>query len=296
MLMIGFLVNSREADEMAQHPMMPFWTDAYLGDTHHLKTIEHGAYFLLLIAAWRSKEGVLPDDDQKLARYAGLTLDKWKKIRPVLETFFCIDNGVWEQGRLTDERNASLAFRKSQSKKAKDRHLKNKDLTQPAASSGHMPTLNPSPSTLIEDTYVSSIPPISPNKTEILMHFENIWKSYPGRGRDGATGAAYKGSKKSAQEKFFTIYKNTKEIDREALVGNIIRACGEYAAFLEHADYPSKQLSTWLNAAGWETDYSVEAGSKECTYIDRGDQDSKLRDRVNATARLVDHLLGGKIN
>lgn len=124
---------------MAEFPMFPLWTDAYLGDTRHLKTIEHGAYLLLLMTAWRSKDGTLPDDDEMLARFTGLTLDKWRKIRPILEPFHTIENGRWIQSRIQDERKANSDFRKSQSKKAKDRHLKNKETTHAAASSGHMP-------------------------------------------------------------------------------------------------------------------------------------------------------------
>lgn len=131
---------------MAISPMMPLWTDAYLGDTHHLNTTEHGAYFLLLMTAWRSSDGMLPDDDERLCKYAKLTLDKWKKIRPVLEVFFVIKDGKWMQSRLMDEREADLRFRKSQSHKARARHLKNKDSHSAAAQAGHMPPPSPSPS------------------------------------------------------------------------------------------------------------------------------------------------------
>lgn len=140
---------------MARSPMMPFWTDAYLGDTRHLTTLEHGAYMLLLITAWRSKDGILPDDDKILARFSGLTVDKWKKIRPVLEQFFDVENGQWLQGRLLDERKADSEFRKNQSEKAKARHLKNKETTHAAASSRHMPPPSPSPSPSQSDTNVS---------------------------------------------------------------------------------------------------------------------------------------------
>ena len=42
---------------MAEAPIMPFATDAYIGDTTHLTTIEHGAYLLLLFAMWRTAGG-----------------------------------------------------------------------------------------------------------------------------------------------------------------------------------------------------------------------------------------------
>jgi uncharacterized protein YdaU (DUF1376 family) len=142
---------------MAISPMFPLWTDAYLGDTRHLSTLEHGAYMLLLITAWRSKDGLLPDDDKLLSRYAGLTIDKWRKIRPILEPFFCIENGVWAQGRLLDERKADFDFRKSQSKKAKARHLKNKETTHAAASCGHMPPPTPTPTPITNKLVIKKV-------------------------------------------------------------------------------------------------------------------------------------------
>ena len=91
---------------MAEFPALPLWTDAYLGDTSHLTTMEHGAYLLLLIVAWRSKDTRLPDDDKLLARYTRCTVGQWKKLRPILEPFFKVEGGFWMQGRLNDEAKA----------------------------------------------------------------------------------------------------------------------------------------------------------------------------------------------
>lgn len=88
---------------MAEFPALPLWTDAYLGDTTHLTTIEHGAYLLLLMTAWRTRECRLPDDDKLLARYARCNAGQWKRLRPILAPFFTIENGHWRQSRLTDE-------------------------------------------------------------------------------------------------------------------------------------------------------------------------------------------------
>jgi uncharacterized protein YdaU (DUF1376 family) len=90
-------------NSMAEFPALPLWTDAYLGDTTHLTTIEHGAYLLLLMTAWRSRDCKLPDDDRLLARYARCSAGQWKRLRPILEPFFVVENGHWWQRRLTDE-------------------------------------------------------------------------------------------------------------------------------------------------------------------------------------------------
>lgn len=88
---------------MAEFPALPLFTDAYLGDTTHLSTFEHGAYLLLLMVSWRSPGCCLPDDDALLARYTRMTRDKWRKARPILEPFFIIENGFWRQARLQNE-------------------------------------------------------------------------------------------------------------------------------------------------------------------------------------------------
>lgn len=82
---------------------MPLFTDAYLGDTTHLSTFEHGAYLLLLIVAWRSPGCCIADDDGLLARYTRMTRDKWRKVRPIVAPFFTIEDGFWHQARLQNE-------------------------------------------------------------------------------------------------------------------------------------------------------------------------------------------------
>lgn len=73
---------------MADFPAMPLFTDAYLADTRHLTTEEHGAYLLLMMEAWRRPECSLPDDDVLLARLSGLTPSRWKEVRPVIIAFW----------------------------------------------------------------------------------------------------------------------------------------------------------------------------------------------------------------
>lgn len=80
---------------------MPLWTDAYLGDTRHLSTFEHGAYLLLLIAAWR-RGGSLPDDDAQLAKISGCTRAQWRKVGPLIRDFFKAEDGQLRQSRLID--------------------------------------------------------------------------------------------------------------------------------------------------------------------------------------------------
>lgn len=88
---------------MAEFPALPLFTDAYLGDTTHLSTFEHGAYMLLLIVSWRSAGCCIPDDDALLCRYTRMTRDKWRKVRPIIEPFFTIRDGFWHQARLQNE-------------------------------------------------------------------------------------------------------------------------------------------------------------------------------------------------
>ncbi len=81
---------------------MPLWIGAYLADTMKLTTLQHGAYLLLLIAYWRER-GPLSDDDEELASTVKASLKEWRALRPKLERFFLIGEGVWRHGRADQE-------------------------------------------------------------------------------------------------------------------------------------------------------------------------------------------------
>jgi uncharacterized protein YdaU (DUF1376 family) len=82
---------------------IPVFPDAYLRDTTHLTTEEHGAYFLLLMAAWGSDDCTLPNDDKRLAALVKMPVAKWKKIAPTVLEFWTIDKGRISQKRLLKE-------------------------------------------------------------------------------------------------------------------------------------------------------------------------------------------------
>jgi uncharacterized protein YdaU (DUF1376 family) len=106
---------------MADFPAMPLWTDAYLGDAYHLSTEEHGAYFLLLIAAWRTPDCRLRDDDKFLARVVKANQQRWnQRLRPAIEGFWDISDGFWTQKRLLKEREKARAICEKRSRLARE--------------------------------------------------------------------------------------------------------------------------------------------------------------------------------
>jgi len=109
---------------------MPLWTDAYLGDTRHLSTLQHGAYLLLLMAMWRNG-GTLPNEEKRLARTAGLSLDKWRKASPEVMELFEVEDGLLTQKRLKLELEKSLGLAQKRalagSAGGKAKWLKNND-------------------------------------------------------------------------------------------------------------------------------------------------------------------------
>jgi uncharacterized protein YdaU (DUF1376 family) len=122
---------------MAQFPALPFWTDAYLADTGHLTTLEHGAYMLLLMAMWRSG-GTLPKNDKRLARFAKLTTPQWNRIKPIILEFMTVsdDGQSVTQGRLRDE----LQYvRDHSTKQAKNSRQRWKNVTAPLGPIGQHP-------------------------------------------------------------------------------------------------------------------------------------------------------------
>ncbi len=135
---------------MAEFPALPLFTDAYLADTRHLTTEEHGAYLLLMMEAWRRPECCLPDDDHLLARLAGLDAERWSAVRQVIMAFWKRDGRrkIWTQKRLAKERSFVMQRSASQRDKAAKRwnnNVKGFAAAQPKQSPADTPTPTPPP-------------------------------------------------------------------------------------------------------------------------------------------------------
>lgn len=87
---------------MSAPPYMKLYVADYLGDTHHLGALEHGAYLLLLMAMWRAG-GSLPAIDANLAKMARCTTDQWAEIRDAVLPFFKRARGRLTHKRLGEE-------------------------------------------------------------------------------------------------------------------------------------------------------------------------------------------------
>lgn len=88
---------------------MPLYVGEYLADTTNLNTEQHGAYFLMLLAAWK-RGGRLPNDDGQLTSITKLSPARWKAHRAILLELFRIEGDVLLHKRVTQEREKAQAI------------------------------------------------------------------------------------------------------------------------------------------------------------------------------------------
>jgi uncharacterized protein YdaU (DUF1376 family) len=88
---------------------MPLYVGEYLADTTNLNTEQHGAYCLMLMAAWK-RGGTLPHDDSQLSSITKLSAARWKAHRTILVDFFKLQDGVLVHKRVTEERLKAQAI------------------------------------------------------------------------------------------------------------------------------------------------------------------------------------------
>lgn len=155
------LTTLRKTHKMAEFPALPLFTDAYMADTRHLTTAQHGAYLLLLMTAWRMPDCRLPDDDYLLARWSGLDFRSWKKMRPfIIDQFWKKDSdGKLHQCRLLDERKHADTVRQKNAAAGRASALKRKGRHLTDVATKQQPDSNPL--TLPTPTPIKD-PPVSP--------------------------------------------------------------------------------------------------------------------------------------
>jgi uncharacterized protein YdaU (DUF1376 family) len=80
------------------------WMKLYIGDelsnTSHMTPAEFGSYIYLKMHYWRF--GVLPADDERLARIAKVSMDIWRDILPSIGPLF---DENWRDQKLEDQRS-----------------------------------------------------------------------------------------------------------------------------------------------------------------------------------------------
>jgi len=85
---------------MAQAPIWPVATDAFIADTTGLSAEETGAYVMLLICLWRNNGEGLKLDHIRLSRMARVSQSRWSKVWDSIEQFFIIEGDLISQKRI----------------------------------------------------------------------------------------------------------------------------------------------------------------------------------------------------
>lgn len=83
---------------------MAFYVGDYMTDTMHLTTRQHGAYLLLIIAAWKGG-GWLTGSDTALMAITKLSPKEWQQDAPTLLPFFAKDGDRLRHNRVAFEWN-----------------------------------------------------------------------------------------------------------------------------------------------------------------------------------------------
>lgn len=222
------------------NPFMQLYVADYLGDTRHLTTEQHGAYLLLLMTMWRA-DGVLPNDDKKLARIVGCTSSRWARIKAEVLEFFDVDRGELTNPRLrlelkkASEKSNQRAEAGSRGGKAKA--LKTNKMEVANATDLLCHSSEPEP-----DTKEASAPLVVPrhaalSKAEVTRGFAGFWESYPRKvGKDAASKAYDRAIRRIGGAQAV-----------ETIIDGLCRALPGWddPDFIPHP-------TTWLNQGRWE--------------------------------------------
>jgi uncharacterized protein YdaU (DUF1376 family) len=177
---------------MAEYSALPLFTDAYLADTRHLTTLQHGAYLLMLMTAWRTKTCAIPNDDDYLARITGMDKRTWGANKTILLAFWTLDDQQnWVQGRLLDERNyvekkrnnnveagkASALKRLNRRSTTVEKSVNGKPTkTEQLANINSTPTPTPTPTPTVEKDTLSLLPnlPVRDDVKEAIEIYNSV--------------------------------------------------------------------------------------------------------------------------
>lgn len=143
---------------MSAPPYMKLYVGDYLGDTHHLGALEHGAYLMLLMSMWRAG-GSLPAADANLCRLAKCTPEEWGQIKGAVLSFFRVSRGKITHKRVTEEmaKYEDVSRKRSEAVKARAKKKLNENSAQAASNDTGLitkPEPEPEPERKIESSGV----------------------------------------------------------------------------------------------------------------------------------------------
>lgn len=119
--------------KMGKRPWMPFFYADFFAAADGLSDAEGMAYLRLMRSYWEN--GKLPDDDQKLARIARMTPNRWCKASAAIKEFFGKD---WVSERLDFELAKFSEISNQNRAKAVQRHSNSKATAKPEQSHLHI--------------------------------------------------------------------------------------------------------------------------------------------------------------
>lgn len=210
---------------MSAFPSLPLFTDAFIADTGHLSAQETGAYLMLMMVAWRSPECRLPDNDDKLARWARVDRRTWLRIKSTVLEFWTLDDGFWTQKRLSKEREfvskrAEVA-RENGQQGGRPKSLKDKETANPAGSprATQQKAPNPNPNPI---DHSGDKPLRDPHAQDFPSNAFELWyDGWPNKVGKHAAEKAFDRVRRSGKVRYATLiegrdrYKATKPLTRE---------------------------------------------------------------------------------
>jgi len=265
---------------MSQAPSLPFFVDAYLADTTHLTTEEHGAYLLLLMAMWR-RGGSVPDDDADNARVVRLTPRRWRQVKERLAPLLVLGDGEIRQKRLQKEwdfvQNRRNAASQNGRLGGRPSSNKNSDLEKAGGFSSlkrdespqsHTQRKIPDASASSSETGVPDRQASSRKRLSYPAAFEAFWSAYP-------TDSLM--SKKQAAEAWSRLPLEAREVATASLPA--------FKAYCQnHPDYRPVHAVRYLSQERFVGFSETAAKVSQLVFVAKGSGEWEAWQRVKRTA------------